>query len=126
MRGNSIPDGGPPVTERQGAVDKMLIQNDGAQVHSFNIDFCAFEVRHMCADLSLPSQLLQNLLKKPLVDIVQLLQEKAILGTEVAFPDAMRFKGAAPEVCMTYCHAPPSIMSNFHMPLKLLLLFFVF
>lgn len=51
----SIPDGGPPVAERNNALDNLLIQNDGAE-------------------------------------------EKSILGTAVAFPDAMRFKGALPEV----------------------------
>jgi len=51
----NIPDGGPPVGERNNLLDNLLIQNDQAE-------------------------------------------EKRFLGTEVAFPDAMRFKGAAPEV----------------------------
>jgi len=50
-----IPDGGPPVGERNNSLDNFLIQNQGSA-------------------------------------------EKSILGDEVAFPDAMRFKGAAPEV----------------------------
>ncbi len=30
-------------------------------------------------------------------------QERSILGTEVGFPDAMRFKGAAPEIINSRC-----------------------
>ena len=34
-------------------------------------------------------------------------QERAILGTAVGFPDAMRFKGAAPEIINSRCiHVP--------------------
>ena len=30
-------------------------------------------------------------------------QERSILGTAVGFPDAMRFKGAAPEIINSRC-----------------------
>lgn len=55
VRGERIPDGGPPVSERRSDRDDLYIQLDGAA-------------------------------------------EKERLGTEVAFPDALRFNGAAPEV----------------------------
>jgi len=54
-RGRVAPDGGPPLSERQTALDKLLVDQDSAN-------------------------------------------EQQFLGTAVAFPDAMRFKGAAPEV----------------------------
>ena len=111
-----IPDGGPPVTERQNSLDRLLIQNDQAQVCIWCLPVCC--CRHLILRCAVVCLLLGCVscqwcawycysvnITYCSYHLYLLSQERSILGTAVGFPDAMRFKGAAPEIINSRCVA---------------------